>query len=171
MNKALFIISLQHELTMAIGKKLDLRAMLKVFLKTCFNRLNLTSAHIHIYCDQSGLPCKIMPLENMNYQHLLSIPQRKHGKPWSLDKVLANFSDKLCHEQENSYIRCENGNYLFGFIIPNHGLLTLETHYLLEPEVQKALQPILQKLATSCYTSIGHDSLLKEVQSRQLIQV
>ena len=170
MNKALFIISLQHQLAMAIGNKLDLKAMLKVFLKVCFSRLNLTSAHIHIYCDQSGLPCKIMPLDSMNYQHFLSIPKRKQGKPWSQDKVLANFSQQLCNGQTNTSIQCDNGNYLFGFIIPNHGLLTFETHYLLEPEVQKALQPILQKLATSCYASLVHDSLVKEVHSRQLIE-
>ncbi len=170
MNKALFIISLQHELAMAIGNKLDLKAMLKVFLKVCFNRLNLTSAHIHIYCDQSGSPCKIMPLESINYQHLLSIPQRKQGKPWSQDKVLTHFSEKLCHTQENISFQYDNGHFLFGFIIPDHGLLTFETHYLLEPEVQKALQPILQKLATSCNTSLVHDSLVKEVHSRQLIE-
>ena len=170
MNKALFIISLQHQLSMAIGNKLDLKAMLKVFLKVCFNRLNLTSAHIHIYCDKSGSPCKVMPLESMNYQHLLSIPKRKQGQPWSQNATLVNFSEQLCAAQKNSSVRYENGHYLFGFIIPNHGLLTFETHYLLEPEIQKALQPILQKLATSCYTSLVHDSLVKEVHSRQLIE-
>jgi len=170
MNKALFIISLQHELAMAIGNKLDLKAMLKVFLKVCFNRLNLTSAHIYVHCDYSGIPSKLVPLEITNYQHLLSIPKRKQGVPWSQDEVLCNFTEKLNNEQVSLSFKCENGQHLFGFIIPNHGLLIFESHYEIEPEVQKALLPILQKLSTSCYTSLIHDSLVKEVHSRQLIE-
>jgi len=170
MNKALFLISLQHELAMAIGNKLDLKAMLKIFLKVCFNRLDLTSAHIYVYCDQSGMPCKSLPLKGSSYQHFLSIPKNKHGLPWSKNTRLANFARQLNNTQKSISFQCDNGQYLFGFIIPEYGLLTFETHYELANEVQKALQPILQKLATSCYTSIVHDSLVKEVNSRQLIE-
>jgi diguanylate cyclase (GGDEF)-like protein len=170
MNKALFLISLQHELAMAIGNKLDLKAMLKIFLKVCFNRLDLTSAHIYVYCDQSGMPSKSLPLNGTSYQHFLSIPKNKLGQSWSKNTILANFARQLNSSQKNLSSQCENGQYLFGFIIPDYGLLTFETHYKLADEVQKALQPILQKLATSCYTSIVHDSLVKEIHSRQLIE-
>jgi len=170
MNKALFLISLQHELAMAIGNKLDLKAMLKIFLKVCFNRLDLTSAHIYVYCDQSGMPSKLLPLKGTSYQHFLSIPKNKRGQSWSKNSILASFARQLNSGQKSISLRCDNGQYLFGFIIPEYGLLTFETHYELADEVQKALQPILQKLATSCYTSIVHDSLVKEVHSRQLIE-
>ena len=170
MNKALFLISLQHELAMAIGNKLDLKAMLKIFLKVCFNRLDLTSAHIYVYCDQSGMPCKSLPLKGSSYQHFLSIPKNKNGLPWSKNTRLANFARQLNNSKKSISFQCDNGQYLFGFIIPEYGLLTFETHYELANEVQKALQPILQKLATSCYTSIVHDSLVKEINSRQLIE-
>lgn len=170
MNKALFLISLQHELAMAIGNKLDLKAMLKIFLKVCFNRLDLTSAHIYVYCDQSGMPSKSLPLNGTIYQHFLSIPKNKRGQSWSKSSVLTNFARQLNSSQKSLSLQCENGQYLFGFIIPDYGLLTFETHYKLADEVQKALQPILQKLATSCYTSIVHDSLVKEIHSRQLIE-
>lgn len=170
MNKALFLISLQHELAMAIGNKLDLKAMLKIFLKVCFNRLDLTSAHIYVYCDQSGMPSKLLPLKGTSYQHFLSIPKNKRGQSWSKSSILTNFARQLNSAQKSISFQCENGQYLFGFIIPEYGLLTFETHYALADEVQKALQPILQKLATSCYTSIVHDSLVKEVHSRQLIE-
>ena len=170
MNKALFLISLQHELAMAIGNKLDLKAMLKIFLKVCFNRLDLTSAHIYVYCDQSGMPCKSLPLKGSSYQHFLSIPKNKNGLPWSKNTRLANFSRQLNNSKKSISFQCDNGQYLCGFIIPEYGLLTFETHYELANEVQKALQPILQKLATSCYTSIVHDSLVKEINSRQLIE-
>jgi diguanylate cyclase (GGDEF)-like protein len=170
MNKALFLISLQHELAMAIGNKLDLKAMLKIFLKVCFNRLDLTSAHIYVYCDQSGMPSKSLPLNGTSYQHFLSIPKNKLGQSWSKNTILANFARQLNSSQKSLSLQCKNGQYLFGFIIPDYGLLTFETHYKLADEVQKALQPILQKLATSCYTSIVHDSLVKEIHSRQLIE-
>ena len=170
MNKALFLISLQHELAMAIGNKLDLKAMLKIFLKVCFNRLDLTSAHIYIYCDQSGMPSKSLPLQGTSYQHFLSIPKNKRGQPWSKNIQFANFARQLNSRQKSMSFQCDNGQYLFGFIIPEYGLLTFETHYELANEVQKALQPILQKLATSCYTSIVHGSLVKEINSRQLIE-
>jgi len=170
MNKALFLISLQHELAMAIGNKLDLKAMLKIFLKVCFNRLDLTSAHIYVYCDQSGMPCKSLPLKGSSYQHFLSIPKNKNGLPWSKNTRLTNFARQLNNSKKSISFQCDNGQYLFGFIIPEYGLLTFETHYELANEVQKALQPILQKLATSCYTSIVHDSLVKEINSRQLIE-
>ena len=170
MNKALFLISLQHELAMAIGNKLDLKAMLKIFLKVCFNRLDLTSAHIYVYCDQSGMPCKSLPLKGSSYQHFLSIPKNKNGLPWSKNTRLANFARQLNNSKKSISFQCDNGQYLFGFIIPEYGLLTFETHYELANEVQKALQPILLKLATSCYTSIVHDSLVKEINSRQLIE-
>ncbi|TWX66247.1 bifunctional diguanylate cyclase/phosphodiesterase [Colwellia demingiae] len=170
MNKALFLISLQHELAMAIGNKLDLKAMLKIFLKVCFNRLDLTSAHIYVYCDQSGMPSKSLPLKGTSYQHFLSIPKNKRGQSWSKSSILTNFARQLNNTQKSISFQCDNGQYLFGFIIPEYGLLTFETHYALADEVQKALQPILQKLATSCYTSIVHDSLVKEVHSRQLIE-
>lgn len=170
MNKALFIISLQHELAMAIGNKLDLKAMLKVFLKVCFNRLTLTSSHIYVHYDHRGMPSKIASIENSNYQTYLSIPKRNQGKPWSENKVLTDFVEKLSKVQKNISFACDDGKFLFGFIIPEHGLLVFEAHYALEAEVQKAILPILDKLATSCYTSLVHDSLVKEVHSRQLIE-
>jgi len=170
MNKALFIISLQHELAMAIGNKLDLTAMLKVFLKVCFNRLNLTSAHIYMHCDHHGIPNKLRPLESTNYQHLLSIPKRKQGQPWQQDNGLSDFSEQLNKSQESIFYEYTQDKYFFGFIIPDHGLLIFETNNALDIEVQKALSPILQKLATSCYTSLIHDSLVKEVHTRKLIE-
>ena len=91
MNKALFIVSLQHELAMAIGNKFDLKAMLKGFLKVCLNRLDLTSTHMHVYCDQSGIPSKLIPLASTNYRHILSIPKNKLGQAWLKNTVLKNF--------------------------------------------------------------------------------
>jgi len=170
MNKALFIISLQHELAMAIGNKLDLKAMLKVFLKVCFNRLDLTSAHIYTYTNDNGISIKLTTQQGAPYQHLLSLPKKKRGQPWQSNLILTKFVNELNVRQSLPPFQCENGQYLFGFIIPQHGLLIFETHYFIEESIQKALAPILQKLATSCYTSIVHDSFVQEIYSRKVAE-
>jgi len=170
MNNALFIVSLQHELAMAIGNKLDLKAMLKVFLKVCFNRLNLTSAHIYTYCDDNGQPIKLTAQQSAYYQHLLSIPKMKQGQPWPKNAALIRFVQILDERQQNHSFKCENSHFLFGFIIPQHGLLIFETHYPIDESILSALAPILQKLAISYYTSIVHDSLVQEIYSRQLAE-
>ena len=170
MNKALLIISIQHELAMAIGNELDLNAMLKVFLKVCVNRLNLTSAHIYAYTNENGVPIKKTTQQSDVYQHLLSLPNRNKGQAWSNNDVLLSFVKVLNHKQQNHMLECDNNHYLFGFIIPEHGLLIFETHYFLEEPIQKALVPILHKLGISCYTSIVHDTLVQEVHSRQLAE-
>jgi len=170
MNNALFIISVQHELAMAIGNKLDLKDMLKVFLKVCFNRLNLTSAHIYTYCDSNGLPIKLATQQNASYQHLLSIPKMNSGLHWSDDEMLIQFVKTLDTVQKNHLFQSDENKYLFGFIIPQHGLLVFQTNYLLEESVQSALTPILQKLSISYYTSIVHDSLVQEIKSRKIAE-
>ena len=170
MSKALFIISLQHELAMAIGNKLDLKAMLKSFLKVCFSRLNLTSSHCYIYCDHAGMPSKLIPLEKVHCHHFFSIPKAKQGEQWAHNTELSNFAQQVEQAKKTLSHQNDNGNYFFGFIIPEHGCLIFETHYAIEEEVVKALHPILQKLATSCYTSLVHDSLVKEVHSRLRIE-
>ena len=170
MNNALFIISVQHELAMAIGNKLDLKDMLKVFLKVCFNRLNLTSAHIYTYCDSNGLPIKLATQQSANYQHLLSMPKMKSGLHWSDDEMLIQFVKTLDTVQKNHLFQSDENKYLFGFIIPQHGLLVFQTNYLLEESVQSALTPILQKLSISYYTSIVHDSLVQEIKSRKIAE-
>ncbi|MCI2285588.1 GGDEF domain-containing protein [Colwellia sp. MSW7] len=170
MNKALFIISLQHELAMAIGNELDLKTMLKVFLKVCFNRLNLTSAHIYTYTNDLGLSIKITTQQSAPYQHLISLPKTKHGELWTKNEVLMLFTEELNNRQRPHEFQHENKQYFFGFIIPQHGLLVFETQFVIEAPIQKALIPILEKLATSCYTSIVHDSLVQEVYSRQVAE-
>lgn len=170
MNKALFIISLQHELAMAIGNELDLKTMLKVFLKVCFNRLNLTSAHIYTYANENGLSIQLTTQQSAPHQHLLSLPKNNLGDSWSNNTKLMHFVETLNKQQQPHVLECDNEQYLFGFIIPHHGLLVFETHYAIEEPIQKALAPILQKLAISCYTSIVHDSLVQEISSRQVAE-
>lgn len=170
MNKALFIISLQHELAMAIGNELDLKTMLKVFLKVCFNRLNLTSAHIFTYTDEHGLSIKLSKQHSAPHQHLISIPKTKHGDSWATNVKLTNFVKELDKRQRTYVFHYDNKQYLIGFIIPQHGLLIFETQFEIEEPIKKAFMPILQKLAISCYTSIVHDSLVQEVNCRHVAE-
>lgn len=167
MNNALFIVSLQHELAMAIGNDLDLKVMLKHFMKVCFKRLNLCSAHVYIHQNKSGIP--IIINEDSLYQtsHFLSIPQNKEGQAWKHTSVLVNFSKTLIEGKKNLKSRQENGHILYGFILPDHGVIIFESHVEFELAIEKALQPILQKLSKSCYTNIVYDSLLLEISARK----
>ena len=56
MKKALQIISIQHELAMAIGNDLKLMEMLRIFMRVSMSRLDLSSVHIFLFCDATGTP-------------------------------------------------------------------------------------------------------------------
>ena len=69
MNQALFLISLQHELSMSIGNDLRLSEMLRGFLKVCLNRVHLSSCHVFLYQDEHKKPIKFKLLHSENLQH------------------------------------------------------------------------------------------------------
>ncbi|MGJ8694591.1 MAG: putative bifunctional diguanylate cyclase/phosphodiesterase [Thalassotalea sp.] len=172
MNKALFIVSLQHELAMAIGNDLDLKVMLKHFIQVCFNRLSLCSAHVYIHQNSQGVPI-IANDDSVNNgcivqtRHFLSMPKNIEGKAWQTTPVLVNFSKKLITGHKNLKLQQDNGHYLYGFILPDHGVIIFETHFEFEAAIEKVLLPILSKLAKSCYTNIVYDSLLIEMSARK----
>lgn len=170
MNKALFIISLQHELSMAIGNELNLNAMIKVFLKVCFNRLNLTSAHVYIHQNNQHKAIISTPENQSEIKHFFSIPKNKQGQPYQTNRELNDFLTKVIAYDGPLITKNNQSNFLFGFIIPYHGVIILEAHTPLEEAIQKALQPIFNKLAVSCYASIVHDSLIDEIAARKLAE-
>lgn len=170
MNKALFLVSLQHELAMAIGNDLDLKSMLKHFIKVCFSRLSLCSAHVYMHQNNDGLP--IVVNDDSIYQtcHFLSVPKNREGEPWQNTSVLASFSQKLIKSQKMLKVQQDNGHFFYGFILPDHGVIIFETLFEFDPAIEKALKPILHKLSKSCYTNIVYDSLLIEMSARKMAE-
>ncbi len=170
MNNALFIISLQHELSMAIGNDLDLKIMLKHFIKICFNRLNLTSAHVYIDKNKNAISINNNNKKEINARHFLSIPKKSPTGEWKNNSLLSKFSRQLNQSQKILTTKSEKNYYLTGFIIPKHGVIIFESKFILNNTIQKALKPIFEKLASSCYSSLLHDSLLDEVIARKNIE-
>ena len=89
MNKALQIISIQHELVLTLDATSDLDKMLQQFLRICNSRLNLISSHIFLYHNKDNKPCnKISCSNDTEIKHFVSIPKLKNGQPWFEDSIL-----------------------------------------------------------------------------------
>tara|TARA_R110001583_G_scaffold28426_2_gene100875 strand:- start:10794 stop:12632 length:1839 start_codon:yes stop_codon:yes gene_type:complete len=167
MNKALFIVSLQHELAMAVNNEFDLDKLLKHFIKVCFTRLSLSSAHVYLHQNGNGRPIVIDDQTQFQTRHFLSVPKNKEGKAWQDTTILIDFSQKVIQAQNDISFKQTNGSFLYGFDLPNHGIIIFETRVEFEPIIEKALQPIFNKLSSSCYSNIVYNSLLLEMQARK----
>lgn len=159
-------MSLQHELAMAIGNDLNLKSMLKQFIKVCFKRLNLCSAHVYVHQNNDDIPI-VDDEKKSDPRHFLSVPKNIQGKAWRDNLELKAFSKQLIKHSKELIGQKDNGHFLYGFMLPGHGVIIFESRFEFEPEIEKALMPILQKLAKSCYTSIVYDSLLTEISARK----
>ncbi|MGB0867111.1 MAG: EAL domain-containing protein, partial [Granulosicoccaceae bacterium] len=164
---ALQIISIQHELGMAIGNQIELSEMLEFFIKVCIQRLGLIGAHVYLYNGKNGWP------ETRDYvragfdlpAHYLSIPQQSNAAGWAQHDLLEQFSNAdLCREQHDKKIE---GSHFHTFPIPQHGVLVLQAHANLDATICKALRPIFNRLANSCRASISHEGLVREIQARK----
>ena len=170
MKDSLKIVALQHALTMAIGSEQNLSSMLKIFLRCCLNRLTLASAHIFLYHDQSNHPKRIHAnILNGGIKHYLSIPVQHIKQPWNLNLDLQDLAEKTFKTDENIHTLIDNKNF-YSLVIPAHGVLIFESVYELPKMILLSLNPIMQKLSSSCYASINYDSLKKEATARKLAE-
>lgn len=169
MKKALQIISIQHELSMAIGNCLDLREMLQIFMRVSMTRLNLSSIHLFLFCDKSGEPVHLVDADNGlgAVAHFMSMPKQYLGIPWAENRHLQQLvSDHLVKAELSSQVVCD-GKYYLCFSVPEHGAIVFETVANLDETIKKSLLPIFKKFALSCYACIAHQSLLKEMSARR----
>ncbi|NRA83484.1 MAG: bifunctional diguanylate cyclase/phosphodiesterase [Gammaproteobacteria bacterium] len=164
-NKALFLVALQHELAMAIGNVLDLKAMLKIFLKVCLARLDLRSIHLYLYQNEAASVVIQSSSGVVKLSHFLSIPRRNGGVIWSQCQALNEFSALI--NSSEAIVMPSGDNFRYGLEIPKYGVIILEAKYQIEPNILKALTPILKKLANSCYASVIHGALLDEISGRK----
>lgn len=169
-HNALQIISVQHELAMAIGTEISLRDMLQSFLTVCIKRLGLISAHCYIYTDAQGWPAT-RPNE-FGFQgapeHFISIPTLKDGKPWKDSKRLASLV--TADHSGNYYHQQHEGNHFYSFPIPEHGFAIIQARVEVESNFLNALKPIFSRLGNSCHASILHESLLREMLAREEVE-
>jgi len=166
---ALELISLQHELTMAIGSELCLKNMLQHFLAVCLRRLVLRYVHVYLHKKQDH-PIFLTETDTWVVQHYLTIPAAIKQFPHDYPEVQQYLSQPIvkyttvCCTAEKIYYQ------LFG--LNNLGVLIFERRYKpLEPAICSALLPIIKRLNDSCYASIRHTLLQIEVKERKSIEL
>lgn len=169
MKKALQIISIQHELSMAIGNCLDLREMAQIFMRVSMARLNLGSIHLFLFCDKSEEPIHLVEADNgLNaIAHFMSMPKQYLGVSWSDSSQLQQLvKAHLMKGTIDSQVLFD-GKYYLCFSVPEHGVIVFEAVVELDETVKKSLLPIFKKFALSCYACIAHQALLKEMSARR----
>lgn len=171
MKKALQIISIQHELAMSIGNDLKLMEMLRIFMRVSMSRLDLSSVHVFLYCDETGSPAYAdFSGKSLVVDHYLSIPTQYLGCPWQESLALQSMvAQHLESKGFVSIISLAEKKY-HCFSLPAHGVIVFEGIYELDAVVQKSLDPIFKKLALSCYACIAHQTLLKEMAARRVAE-
>lgn len=157
---------------MSIGGDLKLMEMLRVFMRVCMSRLDLSSVHVFLFCDEVGAPAysDFSGEQLLTIEHYLSIPVQYLGCPWRESLLLQSMVAQ--HLESNgavSMVSLEDKKY-HCFSLPGHGVIVLESAYELDVVIQKSLAPIFKKLSLSCYACIAHESLLREMAARRLAE-
>jgi len=153
---------------MAIGNGLDLQEVLQSFMRVSIARLNLSSAHLFLFCDEFNEPIHYVgAAAEGKLVHASSIPIRYLGQLWANnEKLLTCVHDHLNTNDFLSVFYYDQKVYQC-FSIPEHGVIVFESISEIEPSIQKSLRPILKKLALSCYACLAHQSLEKEILARR----
>jgi diguanylate cyclase len=168
MKRALQIISIQHELAMAIGNGLDLNEMLQSFVRVSIARLDLSSAHVFLFRDTNNDPIHLIgAAATGRLSHYMSIPVQYLGTPWGQSQKLKAFVDKHVAQDDFFSVNQEQGKFYQCFSIPEHGVIVFESIVEIESIIQRSLEPILKKFGLSCYACLVHQSLAKEMVARR----
>ncbi len=153
---------------MAIGNGLDLDEMLQAFMRVSIARLDLSSAHLFLFCNDAKDPIHLAkdPF-GANLSHYMSIPIQFKGKPWTENTMIKQFA--RAHIKQNNFlsVTIHNEKFYQIFSIPEHGVIIFESVIEIESIIQKSLEPIFKKLALSCYACLAHQSLIKEMMARR----
>ena len=167
MKNTIQLVSLLHELGMAIGLDLQLQSMLKQFTKVCIRQLNLTSIHYYILQDAEGKVALANTGQDVRIKHFLSIPEKKNK---TQDNELPDFVNNIPNEDCNYFTvyRQENNEYVYFYTLGKIGIIKLHrSHRQLDEIILELLKPILRRLTVSCQASIEHEQLLNAINARE----
>jgi len=168
MNTAMHIMSIQHQLVLAIGKNASIQEMLQQFLQLCGSSLNATNCHIFLLKDECGnIRYQLEKNEAIKLSHNLSFPMRKNGKLSSQCQALEHLVNGFFQGELTTQVLNIDSTLYYSFKIRNFGVLTVERKKTLSQDIQHALIPVLKKLATSTISLINHKALVVEVKTRK----
>jgi len=168
MSNTLQLISIQHELGMAIGLDLRLQPMLKQFTRVCIHRMGLAAVHYYFLQDHAG---EWVLAENNNdagYFHFLSIPDCSSVLA-SAKELPAVLTETPEDEPGDYYIHKTSDNgYIYYYRLAHFGYIALERlNTPLDTPVLELLKPIIGRLAISCQASFEHEQLLNAIEGRK----
>ena len=168
MKKTLQIISIQHELAMAIGNGLDLDEMFQSFMQASIACLNLTSAHLFLFSDQTGSPVGLIgDTANQILSQHISVSSQNTAHHEAQNQILSRCVSEHIIQHNFVSVISSDDKFYHSFSIPEHGVLVFESILEIDPIIQNSLEPIFKKLALSCYACLVHQSLLKEISARK----
>ncbi|HGX91741.1 MAG TPA: EAL domain-containing protein [Candidatus Tenderia sp.] len=173
MKRAMMLMSIQHELGMSAGLELELKPMLKKFIETCIRRLNLCSGHVYLMTlAPHELPREADAAGRTMANHYLGIPSQQSSA--------TQHHPALASAIEAIYLSPDTPHRLFSdapqqfyhlFTIKAIGVLVLERkNSQLDPEIVKAMLPVIEQLGINCRAAYEHETMLYETQKRQSTQ-
>ncbi|WP_409438808.1 putative bifunctional diguanylate cyclase/phosphodiesterase [Psychromonas sp. GE-S-Ul-11] len=169
MNTAMHIMSIQHQLVLAIGEETDLKKMLYTFLHLAGQCLNTTNNHIFIMQDKQGTP--VYQLNNdASIQHFLSFPSRKEGINTNQSSQLMNLVTDFFEKNIDSEVTQFNSSFYYLFKLGEFGVFIIERRNALSKEIQSALPQVINKLTNSCIASINYHTMVFEIKMRKEVE-
>jgi len=171
MNTAMQIMSIQHQLVLAITDSSDLKKVLHKFLRACSILLSSNNNHLFTLQDPAGTPVyQAKKNENPALTHYLSFPMQKQGIPWSKFPALANNAQQFYRSNARQQTIHLNSEVYHCFKVGDFAVLIIERSDPLDQLLQNALLPVIQKLAASCTSSMLQQALLLEIQTRKTVE-
>lgn len=166
MKNTLQLISIQHELGMAIGLDLRIKPMLSHFAKVCIRRLGLSSISFY---SMSNVQSSDMhsPVYLQDCHPLLVLPA---NAPDLSATIRHYFASAFANESLPfvSYFDASLDEYIIAYQLEHVGFVFLHRkNDATESKILHLLSPIFKRLAVSCQASIEHELLLDEMQARE----
>jgi len=170
MKEALKIISIQHELVLAIGNTLELKTMLQQFFRVCNSRLELNSSHVYLFQENNDILVQEQSIHKMELNHCLSLPRKNNGILWTENHELNEVSQRFLTSNHQTQMFTVKSNVFYCFSLDQVGVLIVESKALLEENILNALLPVFDKLTISCKAATNHQALITEIQTRKTVE-
>ncbi len=168
MERAMMLMSIQHELGMSAGLELELKPMLKKFIETSIRRLNLCGGHIFLRTPPHHGTGYIAP----SASHYLSIPGQKspdaQSHPALIKAIeLIDISTTTTHQLVSTTAH----EFFHLFAIKEIGVVVFERkQHPLDSDIVKAILPVMERLSASCRAAHKHETMRHETHRREQAQ-
>ncbi len=162
-------LQFQYELSMAIGRSLELKSMLRRSVSTILRKLNC----------QAGIVMEIKHItaEQMCFETVFSIP-REVGRIHEYQRILESIPEDFSHDwlgrflakQASHHHYSDVGRHAYTLELPGFGLLILiKNGRELDPSLVKSFTPLLSKLATACMACVQNNELIQHRDNLQAL--